>query len=258
MIRRAGSHGSALLRWQFPDLDPRTDTGASVLVEPLPEPLVEGGRDRIAVPAEPAPDASPDGEALAAELNRGYAEGLERGLTEGGEKGYADGFAKGMLGARQSLAKEAQRLAAIAERLAAPVPAVERSIEDAVIALALELARSVIGGEVARSRESLVCLIREALATAPIQVDGLRITLNPADLELVRSLAPDIEMGGAALVGDASVEEGGCLLIVDESDRPIKDRRWYKRAVEGTPHIDLSLAARWRRAMLALFDGEGA
>jgi hypothetical protein len=37
----------------------------------------------------------------------------------------------------------------------------------------------------------------------------------------------------------------------------VKDRRWRPRNGEAGPHIDLSLAARWRSVMLALFDGEG-
>lgn len=263
MSRGAYMFGTALLRWQFPDLDPRAAADAAVRhPEPEDEPppaapaangdvaVADGGDDR---------DATVDHEAVAAaEIARGYAAGFAQGQVEGSDKGYAEGFAKGTLAAQEALAEETRRLAELAKRLTAPMPAVERIIEDALVGLALELARSVIGGEVARSRESLVGLIREALAAAPIKVDGISIALNPADLALIRSLAPDVEAGGTALVEDGTVETGGCLIIVDERHRPVKDRRWHPRASEGAPHIDLSLAARWRSAMLALFDGESA
>lgn len=263
MIRGADAPGPALLPWQFPDLDPRAaapvEDELAVVVTPAPqtEAPTTATDDRPAAEVDAA-DPSPDLQAASAEIARGYAEGFARGLDEGADKGYADGFAKGVFAAKETLADEARRLASIAERVAAPMPAVERIIEDAVVALALELARAVIRGEIAQTRESLVRLIREALALAPIRADGLRIALNPADLALVHSLAPDIEAGGAALVGDDSIEIGGCLILIDEDDRPVKDRRWHRRsAAEGAAHIDLSLSARWRGAMLALFDGEG-
>jgi flagellar assembly protein FliH len=259
MIGMADLSGPALLRWQFPDLD------------------APAGADRIAAPIEECADATPEHDApdavansgsddppcgvsddvVAAEIARGYAEGLQRGVAEGNEKGYADGFAAGAQASQRALADEARRLAAIVERLAVPMPALERLVEDALVALALEVARCVIGSEVGQSRDSLARLIREALVKAPIRIGGLRIALNPADLDLVRTLAPDLEAGGAALVGDTAVEAGGCVIVFDEDDRPIKDRRWHPRTADGAPHIDLSLAARWRSAMLALFDGEG-
>jgi flagellar assembly protein FliH len=257
MMRSAALSGPALSRWQFPDLDPRVAECPLVPAEAESDPPTIG-RDTAGAPASPPRDLQAEREALAAATAQGYAEGYARGSAEGSDKGYADGFARGELAGRQVLAEEARRLTAIGERLAAPMSSVERVIEDALVGLALELARMVIGGEIARSRDSLVGLIREALARAPLRMAGLRIALHPADLDLVRTLAPEIEAGGGRLIADKGIEEGGCLILVDDNDGRIKDRRWHPRPAEGAPHIDLSLAARWRSAMLALFDGESA
>jgi flagellar assembly protein FliH len=194
--------------------------------------------------------------AVAAELAKGYAEGLRRGLAEGRDTGYAEGLAAGAKAAEEPLAAQARRLAAIASRLAAPIPALDRTVEEAIAALALEVARCVIGSEVVQSREYLVRLIREAVAKVPVEMGALQIVLHPADLEVVRGLAPDIESGGAVLVADPAIEEGGCLVVADGDGRPVRDRRWRPRAGEGVSQVDLSLAARWRGVMLALFDGE--
>ncbi|HJU19453.1 MAG TPA: FliH/SctL family protein, partial [Stellaceae bacterium] len=189
---------------------------------------------------------------VAAEAARGHAEGLERGLAEGREKGYAEGFAAGTRAAEQALAAEARRLAAIVRSLGSPIPALERAVEDAVLALALEIARCVIGGEIARSHEPLLRLIRAAIAKVPIEMGAIEIVLNPADLDLVRTLAPEIEEAGAALIGDMAVEIGGCLVIGHDD---AKDVRWHPRLREGVSQVDLSLAARWRNVILTLFDG---
>jgi flagellar assembly protein FliH len=258
MIRVPDLFGSSLPRWQFPELELKAEPAAVAAppageAEPVAEP-----RDQADAGSKGAgDDPGAGGDAVSDEIARGYAEGFHRGLAEGGEKGYASGYIAGLQAAEQSLAAEARRVAAIVEHLNAPMPAVDRVIEDALLGLALELARYVIGSEISRSRDSLVRLIREALAKAPVRIGGLRIALNPEDLDLVRALGPDIEGGGAMLVGDTGIEAGGCLIVVNDGDGPVKDRRWHPRAAEGAPHIDLSLAARWRSAMLALFDGEG-
>jgi flagellar assembly protein FliH len=256
MIGTANGFGPALRRWRFPDLDPQVE--ADDIAAPIAAPAAAdpGGADAADLAAAEVREDERQRMA-AAEMARGYAEGLARGLADGRQQGHAEGFAAGEAAARQSLAEEARRVAALAECLGAPIPAVERAVEDALIGLALELSRFVIGSEITRSRDSLARLIREALAKAPVRIDGLRIALNPMDLDLLRALAPDIEGGGALLVGDQAIEPGGCLIVVEEGDGPVKDRRWQPRGPDTSPQIDLSLAARWRGAMLALFEGEG-
>jgi flagellar assembly protein FliH len=114
----------------------------------------------------------------------------------------------------------------------------------------------VIGAEVSRSHAYLVRLIREAVARVPIEMGAPKILLNPADLDLVRGLAPDIDSSRSALVADESVEPGGCLVIADGDEAPVVDRRWHPRAGEGMSQVDLTLASRWRSVILSLFDGE--
>jgi flagellar assembly protein FliH len=190
------------------------------------------------------------------QIAKGYAEGWQRGLAEGRKTGHAEGNEAGSKAAAEARSAQSERLAAILARLGAPIPALESAIEEAVVGLALEVARCVIGSEISRSREYLVNLIREAIAKVPIEMSGVKVVLNPADLEPVRTLSPEIEDRGTALVGDDSVEPGDCFVIADSQGKPIKDMRWGLRAGEGMSQVDLSLATRWRAVMLALFEGE--
>jgi flagellar assembly protein FliH len=255
MIRRMEVNGSPLAPWQFPELNGAARRGA---VPSAPE--TDGSREaageadntRSMGPNGKNAD-DPHGDLVAAAVAKGHAEGFERGLAEGRKKGYAAGLAAGQEAAQRSLAEEAQRLNALVQRLLEPIPALERTVEEAAVALALEIARCVIGSEVARSREPLIRLIREAIAKVPIETGALEVVLNPADLDLVRALAPEIEQGSARLLGDPAVEAGGCLVI---GHGEVKDVRWHPRLREGLSQVDLSLAARWRNVMLTLFDGE--
>jgi flagellar assembly protein FliH len=268
--------GSSILPWQFPSLDEKAAEAPTAPVPPAAAaaPLPPDRPEEIASPAAAAAAAAAaidttavaatdvaarieeeGAKGYAAGQARGYAEGLEQGLREGRAQGAAAGNAEGRLAAEQDLADKARRLAALVEQLAAPIPVLESKVAEAVAALALELARCVIGSEVSRSRDYLVRLIREAVAKVPIEMGKPRLVLNPADLELVRALAPEIEEKGAAFFADETVEAGGCLLVADADSGAIADRRWHPRAGEGAAQVDLTLSARWRHAMLALFEG---
>lgn len=249
--------GSPLLLWQIPELEVSAKAVSPNPVAPPSPAAAEELNDGIAEEQNSARDDEPQTSRLIEEqIRKGYADGWDRGFAEGRENGYAEGLAAGTEAAEAAHAGQAQRLAAIIERLSAPLPELESIVEEAVTALALEVARCVIGRETSRSREYLVQLIREAVAKVPIEMGALRVVVNPSDLELIRALAPDIERRGVALVGDDAIEPGDCRVVADGQDAPIKDMRWRPRSGDGISEVDLSLATRWRTVMLALFEGE--
>jgi hypothetical protein len=139
-----------------------------------------------------------------------------------------------------------RRLEAIIAELGRPLPALEQPVEEAIVALALEVARCVVGDEVRRSHEFLARLVREAIAKVPLEMGIPRVLLNPADFELIRKLVPEIEPASAMLLADETIDAGGCLVIADGEGQPIKDRRWNPRAAEGVSQVDLTLSSRWR------------
>ena len=257
MTYRVDGAGRPLHLWQFPELEVSTKRVAPKPVAPPSPAAADEVNDGVAEEQNSARDDESQLSGLVEEqIRKGYADGWDRGLAEGREKGYAEGVAAGTEAAEAAHAAHAQRLAAIIDRLNAPLPELERTVEEAVAALALEVARCVIGSETSRSREYLVQLIREAVAKVPIEMGALRVVVNPLDLELIRALAPEIENRSVALVGDDAVEPGDCRVVADGQDAPIKDMRWRPRSAEGVSQVDLSLATRWRTVMLALFEGE--
>ncbi|MBV8588978.1 MAG: hypothetical protein JO212_02765 [Acetobacteraceae bacterium] len=253
MSHPAASASSPLLRWQIPELDHAA--------EPVTTPLTSAdGIESDVCPADEQNsaglDETPISSSVSPQIEKGYDEGWQRGFAEGKKRGYADGMDAGTKAAEATLAEQAQRLAAILAQLEAPIAELERPVEEAVAALALEVARCVIGNETSRSREYLVRLIREAVAKVPIEMGSLKVILNSADLGVIRALAPEIENGNASLVADDATAPGDCLVVTDSQGAPIKDMRWRPRSGEGMSQVDLSLAARWRAVMLALFEEE--
>ena len=182
---------------------------------------------------------------------------VERGLAEGRERGFTEGHAAALMAAEPMIAERLRRLDAVLNAMSEPVRALERPVEEAVLALAVEVARRVVVGEVKASRDFLLNLIREAVAKVPIDIGNPKIVLHPDDLALVRSLAPDLEAHGVVLLEDDTIEPGGCVVTADDREEQLsKDRRWHPRAYEGVCQVDLTLASRWRDVMMALFEGE--
>jgi flagellar biosynthesis/type III secretory pathway protein FliH len=253
MSARLNLSGATVLPFQFPALgdeaSPDELAAPPVPVAPTEDLLVAAAAASEAVAMEEAAR-------VAAELAAAREEGLQQGLAEGRARGYEAGFAEGAKAGEAKMLEAVKRMAAIIGKLGAPLPALEQPVEEAVAALALEVARCVIGDEVKRSREFLAGLVRQAVARVPLDMGAPRVLLNPADLELVRGLAPEIDAGDAVLVADDSIEIGGALVIADGDERQIKDRRWNPRSTDGVSQVNLTLSSRWRAVMLTLFDGE--
>ena len=251
MSTRLDLFRGSVLPWQFPPLD-RVPLAPSNGAAARPE------HELPSVPVEPASPGASDGlaELREEQIARGYAEGFDRGLAEGREQGYAAGFEEGARAAEEHLAAEAGRLAAIGAGLAAPISSLDQAVEEAVLTLALEVARCVIGQEVSHSREYLIRLVREAIAKVPLDMGAPRIVLNRSDLDLVHAFVGEIEQAGITLIGDDSVEPGGCLVIANGEGVGDRDVHWHPRAGEGGSQVDLTLASRWRSVMLSLFDSE--
>lgn len=251
MSARLNLNGASVLPFQFPSLNDPEPPEAP----PPPAPVPANAEADIEIDTAAA-EAEQGATLLAEELAQAREMELRRGFEEGREQGYAAGFAEGVEAGEAKMTDAAQRLAAIVGRLGSPIAVLEQPVEEAVAALALEVARCVIGDEVKRSRAFLVRLVREAIAKVPLEMGSPRVLLNPADLELVRGLAPDIEAGSAVFVADETIEVGGALVVADGEERQIKDRRWNPRTAEGVSQVNLTLSSRWREVMLALFDGE--
>jgi flagellar assembly protein FliH len=254
MSRRLNLTEAVLVPWPIPDID-----GAPAPATMSPFLPAEPARGAPAAAPPPAAESDAAEIAAAAAGAQARAEERDRILRESREQGHAEGFAAGQHAAERQFADQARRLDAILRRLGEPMRSLERPVEEAVIALALEVARWVIGDETAVSRDHLVRLVRDAVAKVPIDVGTPSLVLHPADAALIRALAPDLENHGIALAADDSVEPGGCLVVATGAEGvAAKDRRWHPRPRQAVCEVDLTLASRWRNAMFAMFEGEDA
>lgn len=141
-------------------------------------------------------------------------------------EGFAAGHGEGLARASAQVA----RLTALLGALGNAVEGHEQRLADAVLDVSLVLARQLAGEALAVRREMLLPLIAEALKQLPELTQRVRLHLDPADVELVRTLSdahPGLEL--CQLVPDPTVGAGGYRMETEQC------------AIDGT------LATRWQR-----------
>jgi flagellar assembly protein FliH len=138
-----------------------------------------------------------------------YAEGFAQGRGEGFEAGAAEAAqqvieaAEPVLGALVAAAQDLQQRDAVT--LA--------ELDDVVVGFAMDVARTVVGHDLAAETDPGRAAIARAIGLAPDRGDVV-VRLHPDDIATlgeVDTLAPG---RGIEVVTDASVQPGGCLLDV--------------------------------------------
>jgi flagellar assembly protein FliH len=208
-----------------------------------------------AEPAEPEHPALPDPAEVLAEIERlretaiargqaegfaaGHNQGLEAGVKEGREAGFQEGrdagFAEGHAHGMEAAREETEKLRLLVQNCADALANIEAETGEALVGLALSVARQVIRSTIKAEPERILDLIREV-----VQLDGasqgiLKIRLNPADIELVEQfLERDPTVSHWRLQADMGIDRGGCIVET------------------GLGNIDATLQTRWQRVASTL------
>ncbi len=204
-------------------------------------PLPEGEAE----PADPEAEARAAALALAAETAaRALAEAemaaeRDRLVAEAYAQGYEEGRAEGEEAEAARLAHAVRAAGDALEELRAGEVRWAGTIEENVCALAVAVARHVLGRELKEDPEAVAELVRRALAEFPVD-QPLRVRVNPTDLAAITALRePDgtpaaVTQGrDAHWLADPQVQPGGCL--VEGRDRIVDGRvdtaleRLYRR-----------------------------
>ncbi|CAN7561319.1 flagellar assembly protein FliH [Variovorax paradoxus] len=186
------------------------------------------------IEAPAAPRVDPAALAREAELERlrlearatGEAEGRREGWAEGHAEGRAEGLAAGLAAA----SAHAEQLRALAASLPAALHSAESELADAILALALDVARQVIHRTLRVEPEWVLALVQDLLHTEPALQGEPRLLLHPEDVALVKnSLGGELQAAGWQLRADDTLARGGCRV----------------RSASG--EMDASLESRWKR-----------
>lgn len=163
---------------------------------------------------EPPPIKLPTAQDIEAMFEQARAEGMEAGRAEG-------------LAAARA---EAARLASLVSTMDAALDSVDDAVAEEIIALAIAVARRMVGQSLIDAPANIVDTVKEALQQMP--QNEVRLHLHPEDAALVREhLATPLEQGHHRIVEDPAIQRGGC------------------RAEATGSEIDATLETRWRRIL---------
>ena len=123
------------------------------------------------------------------------------------EEAHAAGYAAGKSEARAHV----ERFGALMRTFARPLEDLDASVEEALVALAVTIARQIIRRELRADSGEIVAVVREALALLPVGVREVRVHLHPDDARVVRALAD----GGSGFSRDSSSQEQMWRIVED-------------------------------------------
>ena len=221
---------SAWQRWEMDTLD-----------DPAPRPAPgPAGRSSVA----PAVEAPPSVALLhAAELvslrrearSAGDAEGRREGHAKGHAEGYAQGRTEGLAAGLAAASAHAEQLRALAASLPAALRRADSELADAVLTLALDVARQVVHRTLRAEPEWVLPMVQDLLHAEPALQGEPRLLLHPDDVALVRnSLGNELQAAGWQVRPDETMTRGGC------------------RVQSATGEMDASLETRWKSVTAAL------
>jgi len=150
------------------------------------------------------------------------------GWTQGHAEGYTEGIAAGLAGATA----HAQQLLKLAESLPTALKSAEADMSDAIVALALNIARRVVHHTLETDPQWVLPWVREALRSDPVLTGEPRLMLHPEDVALVTdSLGTELQKSGWQVCADASIARGGCRVLTASGERDATlDTRWHRVA----------------------------
>ena len=161
----------------------------------------------------------------------GEAEGREQGREQGHAQGLVEGHAAGLA----AVQAQAAQLQALALALPAALQLAQSSIADDLLALALDIARQVLGQALAADPQAILAVVHELLHAEPSLSGAPQLLLHPDDAALVKELlADDLKAAGWRIRTDAQIARGGCRVTAHSGER------------------DATVQARWERVSAAL------
>nr|WP_251010536.1 flagellar assembly protein FliH [Variovorax paradoxus] len=163
------------------------------------------------------------------------AAGLAEGRREGWAQGHAEGRTNGLAAGLAAASAHAEQLRALAATLPDALRRAENELADAILTLALDVARQVVHRTLRAEPEWVLPLVQDLLHAEPALQGEPRLLLHPDDVALVKnSLGNELQIAGWQVRADDTLARGGC------------------RVQSASGEMDASLETRWKSVTAAL------
>lgn len=159
-------------------------------------------------------------------------DGEAAGHLLGYAQGQAQGRAEGHAAATAAVHEQAEQLRELTVALPAALRSAEREVANDLLALALDIARQVLGQALTLDPQAILLVVRELLQAEPALTGNPQLVLHPDDAALVKEhLAEDLHAAGWRVRTDAQEKRGGCRVLAVSGERDASlDTRWERVA----------------------------
>ena len=177
-----------------------------------------------------------------AELIRLRLDAQKAGRAEGYREGHALGQAEGYSAGSTAVQQQADQLHALSLTLPSALHLADRHVADALLALALDIARKVLGQALTVEPQAILAVVRELLDAEPALTGAPQLLLHPDDVALVKQhLSDGLQVAGWRIRGDATIKRGGCRVLAGSGERDATlDTRWERVAAALVQNVPTS------------------
>ena len=159
----------------------------------------------------------------------------QAGASAGHREGYARGLADGHAAGLAAVQAQAAQLRMLTLALPGALRGAEHQVADDLLALALDLARQVLGQALETEPLAMLTVVRELLHVEPSLLGMPQLLLHPDDAALVKEhLHDELQAAGWRVRVDATLQRGGCRVLASSGE------------------LDATLPTRWERVTAAL------
>jgi len=168
--------------------------------------------------------------------------GEKAGHQEGYDKGHALGHAEGHAAAMAAVHEQARQLKALAQALPTALRVADASVADDLLALAMDLARQVLGQTLSVDPQAMLSVVRDLLQAEPALIGTPQLFLHPDDAALVgEHLSGDLQTAGWRIRSDAAIQRGGCRVTANSGERDANlESRWARVAASLAKHTPVA------------------
>jgi flagellar assembly protein FliH len=165
-----------------------------------------------------------------AELARLRLEAQKAGEAGGYEQGYARGLADGQAAGLAAARAQAGQLHALTLALPAALRIAENKVADELLALALDIAKQVLGQALTVDPQAILAVVHELLQAEPALSGAPQLLLHADDAALVKEhLADELKGVGWRIRVDAHIKRGGCRVLASGGERDATlETRWER------------------------------
>ncbi len=154
---------------------------------------------------------------------QGYQEGFDEGKTSGHEQGMCDGLVEGreqgLAQGQDLITAEVQAWEQLQSQLHAPLQAVDEQVEHELIRVATGLAEELIKTQITLNPEVILQTLKLGIDALPVSEQKISITINPADLTIIKAHYPpeECEKRHWSFIAEPTMKQGDLQINTDAS-----------------------------------------